>query len=108
MCGVEENFRLEGKRFFFFFLRRESKKTQLPRDNAEMMMEMEMESVRERKGSSRGLWLFRQSFSVCEESSGSVCLRVRVRGPLYRFLEWRGVPNMAQKQGAEFAFLAKK
>ena len=32
MCGVEENFRLEGERFFFFFLRRESKKTQLPRD----------------------------------------------------------------------------
>ena len=32
MCGVEENFRIERERFFFFFLRRESKKTKLPRD----------------------------------------------------------------------------
>ena len=32
VCGVEENFRIERERFFFFFLRRESKKTQLPRD----------------------------------------------------------------------------
>ena len=60
------------------------------------------------KDSSRGLWFLRQSFSVCEESSGSICLRVRVRGLLYRFLEWRGVPNMVLKVRVEFTFLALK
>ena len=32
VCGVEENFGQEVERFLFFLLRRESKKTQLPRD----------------------------------------------------------------------------
>ena len=71
--------------------------------NADMMMEMEMEILRERKGSSRGLWLLRQSFSVCWESLGSVCLIMRVRDPLYRLLGQRGGVKNSEKLRYEFA-----